>query len=289
MRVLVTLAAALLLAAAPQAPDDKPKESLKTEFAKLKSAAEKIQSDFSAAYTKAKTEEEREALSDKYQEQFEREGVPLVEKALTLATPHAREADAVEVLTWVINYRPGSPLAAKAADLLAQHHLKDEQTIQLARRFSHAPFPWTDKLFRTLLQADLPRDKQGQIKLSLAESLRSKAEAPAAFKDLDEKTLRQVEKSYGKEYIEQMRSADAAKLNAEAAGLYEELAAKYGDVTYYGKKTLADAAKGALFEMNHLAIGKEAPDIEGEDIDGKAFKLSDYRGKVVVLDFWGHW
>ena len=39
----------------------------------------------------------------------------------------------------------------------------------------------------------------------------------------------------------------------------------------------------------NLAIGKVAPDIVGEDIDGKKFKLSDYRGKVVVLDFWGHW
>jgi len=36
-------------------------------------------------------------------------------------------------------------------------------------------------------------------------------------------------------------------------------------------------------------LGKEAPEIEGEDIDGKRFKLSDYRGKVVVLDFWGNW
>jgi hypothetical protein len=36
-------------------------------------------------------------------------------------------------------------------------------------------------------------------------------------------------------------------------------------------------------------IGNLAPEIEGEDIDGQRFKLSDYRGKVVVLDFWGHW
>lgn len=38
-----------------------------------------------------------------------------------------------------------------------------------------------------------------------------------------------------------------------------------------------------------LGIDKQAPDIEGTDIDGKLFKLSDYRGKVVFLDFWGHW
>ncbi|MBL8857631.1 MAG: redoxin domain-containing protein [Planctomycetes bacterium] len=36
-------------------------------------------------------------------------------------------------------------------------------------------------------------------------------------------------------------------------------------------------------------LGKLAPEISGEDIDGKPFKLSDYRGKVVMLDFWGHW
>jgi LSD1 subclass zinc finger protein len=36
-------------------------------------------------------------------------------------------------------------------------------------------------------------------------------------------------------------------------------------------------------------IGQLAQEIEGEDIDGVPFKLSDYRGKVVVLDFWGHW
>jgi hypothetical protein len=36
-------------------------------------------------------------------------------------------------------------------------------------------------------------------------------------------------------------------------------------------------------------VGQQAPEIEGEDIDGVRFKLSDYRGQVVVLDFWGHW
>jgi cytochrome oxidase Cu insertion factor (SCO1/SenC/PrrC family) len=39
-------------------------------------------------------------------------------------------------------------------------------------------------------------------------------------------------------------------------------------------------------EPGTLAAGTAAPDIEGEDSDGKKFKLSDYRGKVVLLDFW---
>lgn len=42
-------------------------------------------------------------------------------------------------------------------------------------------------------------------------------------------------------------------------------------------------------DMPHLAVGRVAPEIDGEDVDGKPLKLSDYRGKVVLLDFWGHW
>jgi AhpC/TSA family len=36
-------------------------------------------------------------------------------------------------------------------------------------------------------------------------------------------------------------------------------------------------------------VGQVAPEIVAEDLDGQTFKLSDYRGKVVLLDFWGHW
>lgn len=33
-------------------------------------------------------------------------------------------------------------------------------------------------------------------------------------------------------------------------------------------------------------VNQAAPDIVGTDQDGRQFKLSDYRGKVVLLDFW---
>ena len=42
-------------------------------------------------------------------------------------------------------------------------------------------------------------------------------------------------------------------------------------------------------DQGGLRVGMEAPEIAGEDIDGVSFKLSDYRGKVVLLDFWGNW
>ena len=52
---------------------------------------------------------------------------------------------------------------------------------------------------------------------------------------------------------------------------------------------LSMKARGPKFKRDHLQIGMTVPEIEGVDIAGDAFKLSDYRGKVVVLDFWGDW
>ncbi len=38
-----------------------------------------------------------------------------------------------------------------------------------------------------------------------------------------------------------------------------------------------------------INVGNQILEIEGNDLDGKSFKISDYRGKVVLLDFWGFW
>lgn len=61
------------------------------------------------------------------------------------------------------------------------------------------------------------------------------------------------------------------------------------DVQKFGTRTQIESARGHLFQMKNLAIGKVAPTIEGEDVDGKSFKLDDYRGRVVMLSFWGDW
>ncbi len=54
-------------------------------------------------------------------------------------------------------------------------------------------------------------------------------------------------------------------------------------------RRFGDVVEGKLRQMNDLVVGKVAPEIEGKDLDGAPFKLSDYRGKIVVLDFWGNW
>jgi uncharacterized protein (TIGR03067 family) len=47
--------------------------------------------------------------------------------------------------------------------------------------------------------------------------------------------------------------------------------------------------KGYVIPQTGVAVGMSAPEIESEGLDGKPFKLSDYRGKVVLLTFWGNW
>ena len=54
-------------------------------------------------------------------------------------------------------------------------------------------------------------------------------------------------------------------------------------------ESMRTRAQNLAYELTHLRIGLPAPEIEAEDLDGVVFKLSDYRGKVVLLDFWGHW
>jgi peroxiredoxin len=38
-----------------------------------------------------------------------------------------------------------------------------------------------------------------------------------------------------------------------------------------------------------LAVGQMAPEFELKTLDGKAAKLSDYKGKAVLLNFWATW
>jgi hypothetical protein len=70
---------------------------------------------------------------------------------------------------------------------------------------------------------------------------------------------------------------------------YRELLEKYSDLATPGGSDYGCVAEDCLFELDHLMVGMLAPDFEAIDENGARFKLSDYRGKVVMLDFWGFW
>lgn len=71
----------------------------------------------------------------------------------------------------------------------------------------------------------------------------------------------------------------------------EDLKAAQGLLTEAGKDaaSLRGLVETLLDEAQRLEPGLTAPEIEGKDLDGVPFKLSDYRGKAVMLDFWGDW
>jgi len=83
-------------------------------------------------------------------------------------------------------------------------------------------------------------------------------------------------------------STDAAE-KAEGRDCLEAVCEEYGKLAYGPSSTYGAEATGYLYELDNLQIGMTAPDFETVDENGAKWKLSDYRGKVVVVDFWGYW
>jgi hypothetical protein len=100
-----------------------------------------------------------------------------------------------------------------------------------------------------------------------------------------------IEKNPDEAIVMEARFARAGTVLADQEASDEARAMAKADLEAVKASTspLAVRAEGQLFILENLQIGMTAPDIEANDLDGVAFKLSDYRGKVVVLDFWGDW
>ena len=63
-----------------------------------------------------------------------------------------------------------------------------------------------------------------------------------------------------------------------------ELCAKTYGGTRYGTLALASTV-----QPSDLEEGKPAPNFYAETLEGHGFKLSDYKGKIVLIDFYGFW
>jgi thiol-disulfide isomerase/thioredoxin len=74
----------------------------------------------------------------------------------------------------------------------------------------------------------------------------------------------------------------------EAEAYFGRVEKEFADVED-GPRTLGELAKGSLFEMHYLQVGMPAPPAESKDLKGQKASLADYKGQVVVLDFWATW
>lgn len=75
----------------------------------------------------------------------------------------------------------------------------------------------------------------------------------------------------------------------DGLAMLRKVETQFGDVSVRGDRVYGDLVKGDLFEMENLQVGCVAPEIIGKEISGKLMQLSAFRGKVVLLDFWGDW
>jgi peroxiredoxin len=72
--------------------------------------------------------------------------------------------------------------------------------------------------------------------------------------------------------------------------LFTRLIEKYGQVKVPDANlTIADVAAPKLYELEHHARGMTAPDFEGRETNDNPMSLHDFRGKIVMLDFFGTW
>jgi hypothetical protein len=276
----------LVLSLSMAATQDNPVAPAEQYRALLKEFGEAAQANWKAA-----TDEERKQAAARVE--------PLPLQLLELATKNPIEPWTVDALTqvitleyWLDNYssHPGwgkNSRQAKAIAILLRDHIRSDKLGETCKRIQFGFRKECETFLRTVLETNPHKDVQAQACLRLALFLNGRLNRLDLLKEQPVVT-RRYEGLYGQDYLGTLRRQDRAQAVAEVEALLEQAAEKYGDVELPFGGKIGDNAKMELFAIRHLAVGKEAPDIEGPDQNGVRFKLSDYRGKVVLLYFWQH-
>lgn len=95
-------------------------------------------------------------------------------------------------------------------------------------------------------------------------------------------------------------SLNVASLSAEERAVRRERALKAAEglsagvedeslMLASGFRTFAQAEENLVQAIRHATVGATAPDVVGARLDGVEERLSDYRGRIVLVDFWATW
>lgn len=289
MRWLLSLTLLLLMAPLLIAQDDdkekskqeKEEPTIAEQFRDVKRSHSKMMRELGAKFRKAKTPEDRSEIM-KERTDLEAE---LSATTMKLVTESDDSDEQVDMLSWVAQNGSGDSKDA-AVDQIMTDHIESEGLKTFASTLGRGqPKPNTEKMLRTLMEKS-PHDS---VKASATMAMVNFLQGLSRFADLPENVRSQVAKSLGEGGEEMLEKWTPESINEELIVLLETAAEKFGDVPGGRGKSIGEMAENQLFSIKYLQIGKIAPDIEGEDLDEVSFKLSDYRGKVVVLDFWGDW
>ncbi|HKX60463.1 MAG TPA: hypothetical protein VJS65_01445 [Verrucomicrobiae bacterium] len=228
----------------------------------------------------------------------ERPDAKLPLRFLELAEENPKDPVALEALIQTVSIVNGtaSPVGGKgspgerALAQLRRDHIRSDKLGLVCQRVLFGFHKSHEEFLRAVLEMNPHREVQGLACLSLAQFLNDRLNRLDILQNQPDDAER-YHRVFGKDYVEQLQRQDRAAVATEAETLFDRAIEKYAEVkipvTYYGSGgTVGEKASAELFHIRQLAVGKVAPEIEGEDQDGKRFKLRDYRGKVVLLDFW---
>ena len=239
------------------------------------------------------SEAEQKAATDRYCEQ----AAALARRALALAEAHPDAPEAPEALAWVHVGGLGAYSAKMdaecdaALDLMAGRYL-DRDAILPVCRIAWANAGSTARA-EAFLRAAIERSPNPKVRALSCFSLgRHQHGLARLLRSIDDPIRgKSIASRLGPEAVRRLRAFEPEVLNREAEALYERTLKEFADLQPMGKDfpSLGEQAEGALFKLHNLEIGRTVPEIEAEDVDGKPMKLSDFRGKIVVISFWATW
>jgi hypothetical protein len=218
---------------------------------------------------------------------------PIALKVLRQAIQAVGSTDSAAQIVWETN-RSNFPTAdnddsaSRIVSLLLRDHLQSDKLAPICDRMRYGYRLEFESFLRTVLDKNPDRNVQAVACLSLAQYLNDKLRMLQLTEERPE-LAECYEIVFGKNYLPQLQRLGQDGLASKVETLFARALEEYADVSIRAGVTVGARAKSELYDIRHLGVGKVALDIEGKDQEGNPFKLSDYRGKVVLLYFWSEY
>jgi peroxiredoxin len=233
---------------------------------------------------KAKTDDERSKI--RKEKSWQRR---YIGRFLEIAESAPNDPAAADSLIFVVKFGFDGPEFSRAIDRLVQNHVERRTVGDAASTLQHSVSPSAEKLLRAVIEKNPDPTFKGWTCLALGRYFKQWSERVSRIRDDPESAkgweAMFLEEGADKEYFSHFAGRDPDVLMKEAEAAFERTIKEFGDTSRRGDSLKKDA-QTELYEIRELCAGKPAPEITGQDIDGRPLKLSDFKRKVVVIDFW---